>query len=656
MRGPLERRDGGGSTIPERHIRISAAPPRRSIVRRVAAELTEPPESGSFAIAMSSSAELARVAGAMPDALRSEMSHMREMNTTVAYFSMEICLDPRLPTYSGGLGVLAGDTIRSAADLGTPLVGVTLLHRKGYFIQHLDAAGDQTESPVSWNPEDLLEPMTPVVTVEIEGRTVHVRAWRYTVRGVAGHTVPVYLLDTDLPENSALDRTFTDQLYGGDNHYRLCQEVVLGMGGAQMVRALAREQNGGTPTQIVHHINEGHASLLTLQLLEQQMEESGAWEVTEADIDAVRRCCIFTTHTPVPAGHDRFDAELARRVLGAERMERLELARALHGGELNMTRLALRFTRYVNAVAMRHQDVSREMFPGQPIAPVTNGVHALTWTAEPFRQMFDRHIPEWRRDNFYLRYAGKIPLDEIREAHAVAKGELISEVMRRTGTQLDPRVMTIGFARRSTPYKRADLIFTDLTRLRAIVRRVGPLQIVYGGKAHPRDEWGKALIKRIFEAAAELQGELTVVYLENYDMHLGHVMTAGVDLWLNNPLRPLEASGTSGMKSALNGVPSFSVLDGWWVEGHIEGVTGWAIGEDLELPQDPSTDVVDLYRKLERVILPMYYGLPFAWAEIMRNAIALNGSFFNTQRMLMQYIQNAYFPQGVAGEETAAVV
>ena len=563
-------------------------------------------------------------------------------NTTIAYFSMEIALETSLPTYSGGLGVLAGDTIRAAADLGAPMVAVTLLHRKGYFIQQLDAAGRQSEQPVDWNPETQLEAVAPQVTVEIEGRTVHVRAWRYVVRGETGHTVPVYLLDTALSANSAADQVITDVLYGGDADYRLRQEIVLGMGGAAMLRAL------GVEGEIIHHINEGHAALLTLALLERQREGRAEGEVSEADVAAVRQQCVFTTHTPVPAGHDKFSLDMARRLLGADRVTTLQRAAALDGDWLNMTLLALRFTRFVNAVAMRHQEVSREMFPQHDIESITNGVHGVTWTSEPFRRLFDRHIPRWRHNNLYLRYAVKIPLEEIRRAHAEAKGLLLEEVKRRSGVQLDQSVMTIGFARRSTPYKRADLIFTDLDRLREITRHVGPLQIVYAGKAHPHDEFGKQLIERIFEARARLGDDLKVVYLENYDMTLGGTLTAGADVWLNTPLRPLEASGTSGMKAALNGVPSFSILDGWWIEGCVEGVTGWSIGEDRVMPQNPAHDPVDLYRKLAQEILPLYYGLPYRWAEVARNAIALNGSFFNTQRMVGEYFQNAYFPRGGA--------
>jgi glycogen phosphorylase len=563
--------------------------------------------------------------------------------STVAYFSMEICLEQAIPTYSGGLGVLAGDTLRSAADLGVPLVAVTLLHRKGYFEQHLDPSGQQTEQPVHWSPEKVLEPVDAQSTVLIEGREVQVRAWKYTVKGVRGHEVPVYLLDTNLPQNSEWDRTLTDTLYGGDEHYRLCQEIVLGMGGAALLLSM------GIDGETIYHLNEGHSALLTLQLLERELDGRQHFELDDSDLESVRQRCIFTTHTPVPAGHDKFPIDMVRHVLGDERVALLEGCGGVHEGMLNMTYLALHLTRFVNGVAMRHRDVSRGMFPGYPINSITNGVHAVTWTGPEYAALFDRRIPEWRRDNLYLRYAVGIPLQEIREAHAASKRILLDEIARRTGQQLDPSVMTIGFARRATPYKRADLIFSDIDRLTQIARTVGKIQIVYGGKAHPHDGGGKDLIRRIYSARERLGDMVKVVYIENYEMSVAAQMVAGVDLWLNNPMKPLEASGTSGMKAALNGVPSFSVLDGWWVEGHVEGVTGWSIGgPDAE--GDPSRDAVDLYIKLERVILPLFYGLPFAYAEVMRAAIALNGSFFNTQRMVRQYIHNAYFPTGIPAD------
>jgi starch phosphorylase len=557
--------------------------------------------------------------------------------TTVAYFSMEIALDTAIPTYSGGLGVLAGDTLRSAADLALPLVGISLLHRKGYFEQHLDTAGNQSEAPVQWHPEQVLEPVEATASVQIEGRTVHLRAWKYSVRGVTGHEIPVYLLDTQLPENDERDRRLTDSLYGGDSRYRLCQEIVLGMGGASLLRALDVHEG-------LYHLNEGHSALLTLCLLEWQLDGRQPFELDESDIEEVRRRTVFTTHTPVPAGHDRFPLELVRQVLGEQHVTLLEAAHCVDAGELNMTHVALRLARFVNGVAMKHREVSQGMFPNFPVDAITNGVHAMTWTSPAFQRLFDRRIPEWRTDNLYLRYAVGVPLAEIRAAHAEAKKAMIAMIAERTGAILDPKAFTIGFARRATPYKRADLVFADPTRLAEIASSVGPIQIVFGGKAHPNDAGGKDLIRRIYAASSSLAGSVNVVYVENYEMDVAARIVAGVDLWLNNPMKPLEASGTSGMKAALNGVPSLSVLDGWWIEGHVEGVTGWSIG-GLDPEGDQSKDAMEIYLKLERVILPLYYGLPFAYAEVMRSAIALNGSFFNTQRMVEQYVRNAYFPE-----------
>jgi starch phosphorylase len=555
---------------------------------------------------------------------------------TIAYFSMEVGLDTDICTYSGGLGVLAGDTLRAAADLGVPMVGVTLLNRKGYFRQHLDERGNQSESPAVWFPETFLEPLEPHVSVTIEGRQVQVRAWRYLVRGMSEHTVPVYFLDTVLPENSAWDQTLTDYLYGGDKRYRLCQEAVLGLGGIAMLRAL-----GHGEVQL-YHMNEGHSALLTLALLEERAEGRAAGAITGEDKQAVRERCVFTTHTAVPAGHDQFSLDLVRQVLGEERALVLAASGSCLDDTLNMTYLALAFSHYINGVSMRHEEISDSMFPRYPVNSITNGVHAVTWTAPALQELYDRHIPEWRSDNLYLRYAIGIPLDEIQRAHAQAKQELLAEVEKRTGFRLDPAVMTIGFARRATAYKRADLLFSDLDRLRRIASQIGPFQAIYGGKSHHEDEGGKAMIRRVFEAAAALKGAISVIYLEDYDMEVAKYLCAGADLWLNTPQKPHEASGTSGMKAALNGVPSLSVLDGWWIEGHVEGVTGWSIGDDWEPESNPSREIASLYDKLEHVILPLFYQRPTAFAVIMRSAIALNASFFNAQRMMFQYLGNAY--------------
>ena len=556
--------------------------------------------------------------------------------STVAYFCMEIGLDPAVPSYAGGLGMLAGDTLSAAADLGVPMIGLTLLHRKGYFRQHLDKEGQQTESPANWSPETLLKPMPERVSVTIEGRPVYIRAWLYGVTGISGHTVPVYFLDTALPENTSWDQTLTDQLYGGDNHYRLCQEVILGLGGAAMLSAL------GYRNVQIYHMNEGHSALLTLALAKEMAEGHSLRDLSRATIDAVRQRCVFTTHTPVPAGHDRFPAWLVSQVLGDELTSALHSCRCFLDSTLNMTYLAFSYSHYVNGVSMHHEEIAHSMFPNYPINSITNGVHAVNWTAPSLKEVYDRHIPEWRWDNLYLRYAVSIALDEIRQAHQHAKKMLIAEVEKRTGQRLDPEVLTIGFARRATAYKRADLLFSDLDRLTRIARQVGPLQVIYGGKAHPYDDGGKRLIRSIFEAAAALKDAVKVVYLEEYDMSLAKYVCSGVDLWLNTPQKPFEASGTSGMKAALNGVPSLSVLDGWWIEGNIEGITGWAVGDNWEPESDQAKETSSLYDKLEHVILPMFYKKPDDYGRVMRWAIAINGSYYNAQRMLLQYLNNAY--------------
>jgi starch phosphorylase len=553
----------------------------------------------------------------------------------VAYFSMEIAISPAMPTYSGGLGVLAGDTLRAAADMGLRLVAVTLAHRKGYFKQRLDENGVQREEDQPWDLEDRLTAEEPVVTVLIDGRTVAIRAWRYDLVGITGHTIPIYLLDTDLEQNDPWDRALTDHLYGGDGDYRLRQEAVLGIGGARILEALCYRPQ-------VYHLNEGHASLLTIALLERQLRGRRLDQATDEDLKAVREHCVFTTHTPVPAGHDRFSMEQAYRILGCERTKLIERAGGCHDGLVNMTYIALRFARYVNGVAMRHGEVSREMFPDYNIDAITNGVHAATWTAPAFRALFDRHIPRWREDNLKLRYAMDIPESEIAEAHLEGKKALMAAVKQRTGVELRPEIFTIGFARRAATYKRCELLFTDPDRLVRAARELGGMQILLSGKAHPADHPAKAKIQQVINLTRRLSSdELKIVYLEDYDWSLGALLTGGVDLWLNTPKRPYEASGTSGMKAALNGVPSFSVLDGWWVEGWNEGVTGWAISDH----DDELEEANELYARLEQVILPLFYGPQDAWRRIMRSTIAINGPYFNTERMLKQYVLKAYFPK-----------
>lgn len=541
-----------------------------------------------------------------------------------------------MPTYAGGLGILAGDTIRGAADVGLPMVAVTLIHRKGYFFQHLDQNGRQTEEPAEWVVEDFLTLLPHRVSVVLEGQTVQLQCWTRDVIGCTGFSVPIYFIDADLPENPPSERPLTDHLYGGDARYRLCQEIVLGIGGIRMLRAIGYQNIDR------FHMNEGHSSFVTFELLLERLRRSGQATITSDDVEAVRRQCMFTTHTPVSAGHDQFPMELAARVIGGDVISSLKHLCCFEGA-VNPTYLALRTSYYVNGVSMEHGEQSRHLFGEYPIDAITNGVHDATWTSPDFAAIFDRHIPSWRKDNFSLRYILSVSNDEIWAAHQGAKKRLIEYVNRETNAALDVDVLTLGIARRATAYKRLDLLLDNPGRLETLASKAGGLQVVYGGKAHPDDHEGKALIQRIFAVKHELK-HVRLAYLANYDMTLARLMAAGVDVWINTPEPPLEASGTSGMKAAVNGVPSLSTLDGWWIEGHIEGVTGWAIGEHVRggTPRSRAADVASLYDKLETAIMPMFYRDQPRFIDVMRHAIALNGSFFTTERMLQEYILKAY--------------
>ena len=551
----------------------------------------------------------------------------------IAYFSMEIALEDRIPTYSGGLGVLAGDMMRSAADLGVPMIGVTLASRQGYFRQEI-REGRQAERPDPWDPAAHAQRLPAKVQVHIAGREVWVGAWQYDVQTSCAQfpPVPVLLLDTDLPENASQDRQLTDNLYGGDESYRLAQEIVLGIGGLRMLNALG--------THVVkYHLNEGHSALLTLELL-RELGAGGDRAGLQEAMAAVRKRCVFTTHTPVEAGHDQYPHPLVEQALAGV-TDPLVLHTVCPDPRFNLTRLALTLSGWVNGVAARHAETSRGLFPGYDVHAITNGVHALTWTSPAMQAVFDRHIPQWCHEPELLVRALRLPDGEVTEAHARAKQGLMLSLAGVPGAdRLDPQRFTIGFARRMTDYKRPGLLFTDRERLRAIAARF-PFQVVVAGKAHPHDEQGKHHIESLHAWARELGGEVPVVFVPDYRMDVARRLVAGVDLWLNTPQPPLEASGTSGMKAALNGVPSLSVLDGWWVEGCEEGITGWAIGEDGE--GDPHRHAESLYDKLERVILPAFAADHGAWAAIMKSAIARNGSYFHSHRMIRRYVSEAYW-------------
>jgi starch phosphorylase len=557
----------------------------------------------------------------------------------IAYFSMEIGLRDEIPTYSGGLGVLAGDTVKSAADLCLPFVAVTLISRKGYFLQEIDADGHQTEHPAVWDPSRLLNKSTEKVMVMIEGRKVYLQAWVYFVESPRGGSrVPVIYLDTDLPENSPEDRTLTDQLYGGGENYRIKQEVVLGIGGVRMLRKLGFQIKK-------YHMNEGHAAFLTLELLHDHKKDIEAvWDEDHIwDTEAVKDLCVFTTHTPVEAGHDKFSYDLYDKVFNDYFPKKI-LKKLAGEKNLNMTLLGFNLSKYVNGVAKKHGKVSQSMFPGYQINAITNGVHSYTWTCDSMKKIYDKYLPGWANEPEIFVRIGVIPDEELWGAHLEAKKILIDYVNSVSDAGMDCDTLTIGFARRATAYKRADLLFSDLKRLEQIA--TGKIQIVYAGKAHPKDTVGKQLIEKIYSYKKMFKGKIRIAFIENYNMGIALKLVSGVDIWLNTPLRPLEASGTSGMKAAHNGVMNFSVLDGWWIEGHIEGYTGWAIGPaPKEIESDINMnkiDADDLYDKLENTIIPLYYNNRKMWIRMMQNAIGKNAYYFNCHRMMRRYVTEAY--------------
>jgi starch phosphorylase len=545
----------------------------------------------------------------------------------IAYFSMEIGMNSAIPTYSGGLGVLAGDVIRSSADLRIPLVAVTLISKKGYLKQKISADGWQIEFPEEWDPSDYMKLLPETANVKIGGRDVKIGVWVYEQESLTGGTIPVLFLTTDVEGNSQEDREITDFLYGGDEKYRLKQEIVLGIGGLRILDALKVNVKK-------YHMNEGHSSLLTLELLKNN----------NLNADKVKNQCVFTTHTPVAAAFDKFSYDFLLKILETEVPE--EKLKEYGGTDkLNMTLLALNLSKYTNGVTEAHMEYSRKLFPGYHIQEITNGVHSYTWTCSQFRRLFDKCIPRWANEPELLVRVDTITDEELWEAHIEAKHELLDFVHSSSGLQLDTNALTLGFARRATEYKRATMIFSDLEKLKE-VNSQGKIQLIFAGKAHPKDELGKKLIQEIYEYKTRLKDEIPIVYLENYNMGIAQKLTSGVDVWLNTPIPPMEASGTSGMKAAHNGVINFSVLDGWWIEGCVEGLTGWAIGPspDQALSEDKrrKREIADIYSKLQYVIIPKFYRERDSWISLMRNSIGKVAYYFNTHRMMRRYATDAY--------------
>jgi starch phosphorylase len=629
-----------------------------------------------------------------PDATWYRQNFPDLSNQVIAYFSAEFGLHEALPIYSGGLGVLSGDHCKTASDLGLPFVGIGFLYPQGYFTQYINAEGWQEArygklsfSEVPATPAVDAEGRDILIKCELPGRDVYAAIWRIQVG-----RIPIYLMDTDVPQNQPGDRELSARLYGGDQNLRISQEYVLGIGGVRALRALGIEP-------AVWHMNEGHSAFLGLERLRELVEEQGL-DSSEA-LEVVRASTVFTTHTPVPAGHDVFNWELMDRFfagfwnrLGLSRAEFLQLARhdQSWGPGFSMTVLALRCAGRSNGVAALHGEVSRDMWnwlwpetPTEdvPISHITNGVHLKTWLGPEVTSLLSRHLPEnWHRrleDPEILNQVSAIPDEEFWQAHSAAKRRLVAFVRQRARERsirqgespamlemieqaLDPDALTIGFARRFATYKRATLIFSDMERFgRIMANPERPVQMIFSGKAHPADDAGKAYIQHIVQVSNMPEFWDKIAFIEDYDMNVARYLVQGVDLWLNNPRRPREASGTSGQKAAMNGNPNFSVLDGWWAEGY-NGKNGWSIGEERAYRDENVQDEADahsLYWTLEHDIIPLYFerdadGIPHAWVEVAKEAMRSSLWQFSFQRMLQQYCQQLYVPAALSNIQTVA--
>lgn len=541
--------------------------------------------------------------------------------SAIGYFTAEIGLWSDLHTYSGGLGVLAGDHVKSAADAEIPLIGVTLLYREGYSRQHLDSDGVQSETYPVLDPSEFLEETAITIEIPLDNQTIYARVWRANIVGQTGHKVPVYFLDTTHENNSQYHQEIGQRLYGGDDDTRIRQEYLLGVGGIQLFDHLQIELKG-------IHLNEGHCTFAMLELL------SRGWSREE-----LAQNSLFTTHTPVPAGHDRFDWSLVREIMGEKLPEDAqELVRnagdSEGGNRCSMSHLAVALSTSVNAVSILNAEVAETMFSEMKIRPITNGVHHPTWTSSTMTQLFDEYLPDWKANPTQLNEARNIPVEALRQARNENRKLLRKLVKEETGVEFEEHRLTIGFARRFATYKRANLVFHDLEKLREI--GAGKIQFVFSGKAHPKDEGGKQLIRDIFASAKTVEEEIPVAFIENYNMDTGLAMTSGVDIWLNNPIRPLEASGTSGMKAAMNGVPNCSILDGWWPEACKHGINGWAIGNAEDDRNDPR-DAANIYSTLQNDVLPSWECKDETWANLMRESIASSAGFTG-QRMIEDYL------------------
>ena len=542
---------------------------------------------------------------------------MNNKDIKVAYFSAEVGVNEDIKTYSGGLGILAGGTIKAMADLGVPFCAITLLYKFGYFKQKIE--NDlQVELKDEWDYEKLLEDTGKQVKVNISGVDVLVKIWKYEVQGVKGHKVPIFFLDTNVDSNPDWAVELTNHLYVGD---RLSQEIVLGMGGFRALDVL-----GINKSIEKYHMNEGHSSFLTLELYK-RLGETVGW-----DDGLVKDKCVFTTHTPIAAGHDRFSyEEVYNKLEGEEGLIPLHIRKLAGDDELNTTKLAMSFSSFVNGVSRKHGEVTTKMFPSYTIDYVTNGVHASSWVSIYLGEVYDKYISGWREDSCKLKEVFKIPNSEIFKGHNLAKKELIKFVNDNnvTGAKLRDDVLTIGFARRFIAYKDAELIFQNVNNLKRLGKKV---QFIFAGKSHKNDGLGKDIMRRIIQRAKELNEFVSIAFIENYSFNVGKKLVAGCDLWLNTPIPFNEASGTSGMKAAVNGCMHFSRLDGWSIESFEMNGGGF-----------PICEYEDFITTLEYKIIPMYYARDKSqWVGEMKLSIGNSGSYFNTHRMAREYIKKAY--------------
>lgn len=549
------------------------------------------------------------------------MSHL-----SVAYFTMEIGLKSSIPTFAGGLGILAADLMRACSDLGTEAACITGCWRYGYLRQRLKPDGSQVYEEVDWDPATELTRLPRTISVSVEGRDVRVGCWELKLQGEKG-IVPVYFLDTDLPENTPEDRSITKHLYGGDLAMRIKQEIVLGIGGVRMLRALGYDSIDN------FHLNEGHSAFLTLELLRERGYQDSR----------VRAACSFTTHTPVKAGHDVFPYDLASRALGD--LMPWHIKKLAGEDALSMTQLAMNLSHITLGVSRVHAQVSRRLLENSQIGYVTNGVHHIEWASPEMQNLFDQYIPGWRGNPALLaEHCRDLPDNPLWEAHMAAKRRLLALVNAHSDVHFDENRLTIASARRIVPYKRPELLYANLRRLQEVAH--GKLQLIHAGNAHPFDGFSQDVIRHIIERSQELKGIVDIVYLPNYNPDLAKLLVSGADVWLNTPMRLHEASGTSGMKACLNGVLNLSTLDGWWVEGYEkDNEAGWRIGPLAEAlgPDDTrQIDAEDLYTQLQYEVIHEYeYPQRARWIRRMKRAIGLIGTF-SAQRCIEEYQTKAW--------------